>query len=97
MIEPRSRGWIPAYAGMTVVYASPFPRHRELNTSLAMTWRERRPPGSYAAGCATFALDHGCRSAILIEGLRLTARHGMFDGMFEGFTTFSDRAACLTS
>jgi hypothetical protein len=74
-------------------------RHKERMdcfASLAMTWRERRSPGSYAAGCATFALDHGCRSAILVEGLRLTARHGMFDGMFEGFTTFSDRAACLT-
>jgi hypothetical protein len=44
-----------------------------------------------------FDLGHGCRSAILVEGLRLTARHGMFDGMFEGFTTFSDRTACLTS
>jgi hypothetical protein len=44
-----------------------------------------------------FDLDHGCRSAILVEGLRPTARRGMFDGMFEGFTTFSDRAACLTT
>ena len=43
-----------------------------------------------------FDLAHGCRSAILVEGLRPTARHGMFDAMFEGFTTFSDRAPCLT-
>jgi hypothetical protein len=43
-----------------------------------------------------FDLDHGCRSAIRVEGLRPTACRGMVDAMFEGFTTFSDRAACLT-
>ena len=37
------------------------------------------------------------RSAIPVEGLRPAACRGMFDGMFEGFTTFADRAACLTS
>ncbi|MEH2608254.1 hypothetical protein V1293_000543 [Bradyrhizobium sp. AZCC 1693] len=75
-------------------------RHKERMdcfASLAMTWRERRQPGSYAAGCATFGPDHGCRSAILVEGLRPTVCRGMLDTMFEGFTTFSDRAACLTS
>jgi hypothetical protein len=40
--------------------------------------------------------DHDCRSAILVEGLRPAACHGMLDAMFEGFTTFPDRAACLT-
>ena len=57
-------------------------RHKERMdcfASLAMTWRERRPPGSYAAGCATFALAHDCRSAILVEGLRPTACRDMFD------------------
>ena len=44
----------------------------------------------------SFVLDHGCRSAILVEGLQPTACRGMFDGMFDGFTTFPDRAACLT-
>ena len=43
------------------------------------------------------SLDHDCRSAILVEGLRPAACRGMFDAMFEGFTTFPDRAACLTS
>jgi hypothetical protein len=42
-------------------------------------------------------LGHGCRSAILVEGLRPPACRGMFDEMFEGFTTFMDRAACLTT
>ena len=44
-----------------------------------------------------FDLEHGCRSAILVEGLQPTACRGMFGGMFEGFTTFSDRAAWLTT
>jgi hypothetical protein len=44
-----------------------------------------------------FDLAHGCRSAILVEGLRLAAGRGMFDAMFEGFTTFPDRAAWLTT
>src|SRR5215216_7015234 len=68
-------------------------RHKERMdcfAALAMTWRERRPPGSYAAGCAMFDLAHGCRSAILVEGLRPTACRGMFDAMFEGFTSFPD-------
>jgi hypothetical protein len=42
------------------------------------------------------SLDHGCRSAILVEGLQSTSCRGMVDAIFEGFTTFLDRAACLT-
>src|SRR5258705_11914585 len=40
-----------------------------------------------ARNCACFDLGHGCRSAILVEGLRPTECRGMFDAMFEGFTT----------
>jgi hypothetical protein len=43
-----------------------------------------------------FDLDHRCRSAILVEGLQSTSCRGMVDAMFEGFTTFSDRAAWMT-
>jgi hypothetical protein len=44
-----------------------------------------------------FDREHGCRSAILVEGLQSTSCRGMLGAMFEGFTTFLDRAACLTS
>jgi hypothetical protein len=30
------------------------------------------------------------------RGAAAHGRRGMLDGMFEGFTTFPDRAACLT-
>jgi hypothetical protein len=42
-------------------------------------------------------LDHGCRSAILVGGLWPAACRGNVDAIFEGFTTYSDRAACLTN
>jgi hypothetical protein len=70
-------------------------RHKERMdcfAALAMTWRGHQAATPRAA--ATFDLDQGCRFAIRVEGLRPAACRGMFDGMF--FTTFSDRAACLT-
>jgi hypothetical protein len=58
--------------------------------ALAMTWRE--VTRQLRRGLrATFVPDHGCRSAILVEGLQSTSCRGMVDAMFEGFTTFSDR------
>jgi hypothetical protein len=43
-----------------------------------------------------FDLDHGCRSAILVEGLRPAACRGMFGGMFERLHHIFGSGACLT-
>ena len=93
----RSRNYVHVIASAAKQSMSRHKERMDCFAALAMPWRERRPPSSYAAGCATFVLDHDCRSAILVEGLRPTACRGMLNAMFEGFTTFSDRAACLTS
>jgi hypothetical protein len=96
MIEPRSRGVLdPRLRGDDSgvgVAISPSLRAKHC----ARNDVERGHQAATPRAAATFVLDHGCRSAILVEGLRPTACRGMVDGMFEGFTTFLDRAACLT-
>jgi hypothetical protein len=52
----------------------------------------------------TIVRNRACSTSITVAGLPFWSRgcgslsyRGMFDGLFEGFTTFPDWAACLTS